>query len=543
MFDAFKVIDFGRQLLQLPFGMALKSIKYFIDDNFRAKVTPVPGSVLYCDLWLAVEHSGIYVDDDQISNIVVDGVAESSVLFSSAQSFTSKSKLGRKIYVSCDGADAVGNIEVAVGAKQHVGERAFYGLIFKNCHEFSTKCVNYSSEDKSNFLSNFQYHADTWEPTLKALKFTARQKMGASKWRLWDWQSDQENSPAPEPDWEAINQQLRQQVLNEKSVEKIRQELNETQDYETELGDEDIPEAIRDRLKKFRTTLSDISDKYTHVKPFLDACSNVEFSYDDLITYDEDYSSLARELQNNQKIQELARKMGRNYISEEKKKQARIPQASRSEVHGTHRSDDLMRLLPSELLNLEDETLETLFYARLLERDLMTYELSGFELANGEQTETSKKRTGPVVACLDTSGSMQGEPLLKAKALLLAIANILKQEDRSLHVLLFGSQGELKEFSMNAQVDAAGLLAFLKQGFGGGTDFETPLQRAFDLIAEQPDYLKADVLMISDGDCQLSPDFLAKLQNKKQTLNCMVYSVLCAGGRVDDEFSDEIVLL
>lgn len=68
--------------------------------------------------------------------------------------------------------------------------------------------------------------------------------------------------------------------------------------------------------------------------------------------------------------------MGRNYISEEKE-QARIPQASRSEVHGTHRSDDLMRLLPSELLNLEDETLETLFYARLLERDLMTYELSG----------------------------------------------------------------------------------------------------------------------------------------------------------------------
>ena len=235
--------------------------------------------------------------------------------------------------------------------------------------------------------------------------------------------------------------------------------------------------------------------------------------------------------------------MGRNYISEEKKKQARIPQASRSEVHGTQRSDDLMRLLPSELLNLEDETLETLFYARLLERDLMTYELSGFELTNGEQTETSKKRTGPVVACLDTSGSMQGDPLLKAKALLLAIANILKQEDRSLHVLLFGSQGELKEFSMNAQVDAAGLLAFLKQGFGGGTDFETPLQRAFDLIAEQPDYLKADVLMISDGDCQLSPDFLAKLQNKKQTLNCMVYSVLCAGDRVEDEFSDEVVVI
>ena len=537
------IIDFGRQLLQLPFGMALKSIKYFIDDNFRAKVTPKPGSVLYCDLWLAVEHSGIYVDNNQISNIVVDGVAESSVLLCSAQSFTSKSKLGRKIYVSCNSAGAVGNFEVAVGAKQHVGERNFYGLIFKNCHEFSTKCVNYSLEDKSDFFSNFQYHADTWEPTLKALKFAARKKLGASKWRLWDWQNDQEVRSASEPNWEAINQLFRKQRLNKESITQIREELLATQAYEAELADENIPSAIRQRLNKFGATLSDISDKYEQMKPFLKACPNVEFSYDELMACDEDLSTIAKELLKNKQIQKLARKMGRNYISEEKKKQASIPQASMSEVHGTHRSDDLMRLLPSELLKLEDETLETLFYARLLERDLMTYELSGFELANCKQTETCKKRTGPVVACLDTSGSMQGDPLLKAKALLLAIANILKQDDRSLHVLLFGSQGELKEFSMNAQVDAAGLLAFLKHGFGGGTYFETPLQRAFDLIAEQPDYIKADVLMISDGDCQLSPDFLAKLQNKKQTLNCMVYSVLCAGGRVDDEFSDEIVLL
>lgn len=51
--------------------------------------------------------------------------------------------------------------------------------------------------------------------------------------------------------------------------------------------------------------------------------------------------------------------------------------ASRSEVHGTHLSDDLMRMLPSELLNLEDEALEHLFYARLLEKRLQTYELSG----------------------------------------------------------------------------------------------------------------------------------------------------------------------
>ena len=138
---------------------------------------------------------------------------------------------------------------------------------------------------------------------------------------------------------------------------------------------------------------------------------------------------------------------------------------------------------------------------------------------------------------------MQGEPLLKAKALLLSIANILKQEGRSLHVLLFGSSGEIREFSMDGNHESAGLLKFLQQGFGGGTDFETPLQKAFDIIASQQDYKKADVLMISDGDCSLSSSFIQRLSAQKRTLDCMVYSVLCAGTRVKDEFSDEIVVL
>ena len=235
--------------------------------------------------------------------------------------------------------------------------------------------------------------------------------------------------------------------------------------------------------------------------------------------------------------------MGRHYLSEEHRKRSRIPEASKSEVHGVHRSDDVMRMLPSELSNLEDDTLETLFFARLLEKNLLTYELSGITSGVGETTETRKKRTGPIVACLDTSGSMAGLPLLRAKALLLAISLILKREDRALHVLLFGSSGEIREFAMDGKADLAGLLQFLGTGFGGGTDFETPLQRAFELIKRHENFKKADVLMISDGDCAVSTAFLHTIETQKNTLNCMVYSVLCAGSRVDDPFSDEVVVL
>jgi uncharacterized protein with von Willebrand factor type A (vWA) domain len=319
--------------------------------------------------------------------------------------------------------------------------------------------------------------------------------------------------------------------------------LAASEEYAAEIADENIPPHIRERLRVFRQVLGDISTKYDEMKEFLGACPGASFSYAELRACADDFSGLATQLRNNTAIRDLARKMGRNYISEEKKKQSRVPEASRSEVHGTHRSDDVMRILPSELLNLEDETLEVLFYARLLEKNLLTYELSGTTLVLGETTESQKKRTGPVVACLDTSGSMQGSPLLKAKALLLAIAKILREEDRSLHVLLFGSTGQIREFSMDGENNAAGLLKFLQQGFGGGTDFQTPLERALKIISEQPDYLKADVLMISDGECSLSPEFSARLELQAQQLECSIYSVLCDGSRGKDEFSDEIIVL
>lgn len=530
----------------LPFG--LKTLKYFIDSTFRDKVHPLPGSVVYCDLWLAVEHSGIYVGDGQISNIEVEGLAEGAVRVCGPESFTSKSTLGRKIYVSCDSDGAVGHKAVATGAASHVGERSFYGLIIKNCHQFSTRCVNYAFGSRDLSLVDRAMTAlpdGTFEPTMEALKRAARNKLGATKWRLWDWQNDAgENKEAsPEPDWQSHADYFQKLALDPEGIARIRVELDAARAYDEEIADENIPEPIRERIDQFRKTLSDISYKYEEVKGFLAACPDARFSYADIKNSKEDFAALASQLQGNTRIKELARRMGRDYISEEKKRKARVPQVSRSEVHGAHRSGDLMRVLPSELLNLEDETLEAIFYARLLENNLMSYQLKGVTYIDGEESFQQYMYTGPVVACLDTSGSMHGASLLKAKALLLAIANILIKECRSLHVLLFGASGEIREFSMRAHNDAVGFLRFLQQVFGGGTDFETPIRRALAIIAEQKDYKKADVLMISDGDCSLSAEFSASLKQQKATLDCSIYSVLCAGARIEDDFSDEVIVL
>lgn len=532
--------------------LLFKPIKYFIDSTFREPVTPVPGSVLYADLWMAVEHSGIYVGDGQISNIEVEGFAEGAVRRCGPPSFVSKSKLGKKIYVSCNSQGAVGHADVAAGADNHVGERSFYGLVIKNCHQFSEKCVNYAEAGYHGEPFSVGKLADkwgpsvsdTWEPTINSLKNAAKARLGATKWRLWNWQDAHE--PDPEPDWNAINQAFENMPLNEQTVAHLRQELAAAQAYEAEVADENIPAKVRKRLAAFRQGLSDISNLYEQAKPLLARCPGADFSAAQLKAMGADFAALAAEMGHNRQIQELVRQLGRNHIREEdKKKQTRIPQCSKTEVHGTHLSNDVMRLLPSELVNLEDDALETLFYARLLESKLQTYELAGTTHITREDVEKNPvtTTTGPVVALLDTSGSMQGQPLLKARALLLAIAGMLQKEQRSLHVVLFGSAGELREFSMEGAHQSGELLAFLRQGFGGGTNFETPLKRAFAIIQQQATYQRADVLMISDGDCSLSDAFAQTVRAQKTALDCLIYSVLCNGQRVVDRFSDSVVVL
>lgn len=543
-------------LIRTVTQIALGKIAYFIDSHFRPKVTPIKGSVLYADLYYAVEHSGIYVGDNQISNIVVDSLAtcDSTVRLSDPADFTDKSKSGKKIYVSCRGKRAVGDDDVGNFAYSQVGEKSFYGLVFSNCHTFSTKCVNQSSKNCIVKQDNIVQHIArppnnsdesmiAVEPTIAKLKRRARKKLGATKWLLWDWDNTAQNEP--EPDWDELNKQLKQRPLTPEYREELRQTLADYHDYQAELADENLPTDIQKKLTAFGDTMQAVADKYDEYADFLQTVGG-GFNYNELAKMEQagDFRRLIDEMKNNPHIQALIKKMGKNYISETHKRQTKIPRASKSEVYGTHRSDDLMRLLPSELVNLDDDDLEMLFYAKLLEKNLITYQLAGVTHETQDEEYTKNQAiTGPIVALLDTSSSMGGEPILKAKALLFAIGTILKAENRHLYVVLFGGKGETSEFKLEGQDDLAGLMQFLNGGFGGGTDFETPLQRAIEIIGTYDNYKKADILMLSDGGCHLDDDFGKRFAIQKQNHNCMVYSVLCNGKRVSDNFSDEVLVL
>lgn len=521
----------------------LKAIRRFIDGALREKVRPVPGSVVYCDLAAFVEHSGIYWQDGQIVNIVVDGVAESEVRLSDAADFTAKSLAGH-IYVSCDADGAVGHPKVAAAALARLGERAFYGLVIANCHEFSAACLRAAPErrvDKSLAEGLAAALEGPIDPSFAALKLAARKHLGATKWKLWEWQSDDaEEVPPEEPDWRAIDRFYRHLPLTPETLPLLRAELADARAYQEELADEPLPEAVRRRLAGFVDVLEEIDAVARRAASLIEACPGAGFTLAGLKALDEDFAQLAAQLRHNPRIQALVKKLGREHVSPAQKRRARVPRMSRNETHGVHLSDDLARLLPVELVKLEDETLETLFYAQLAEKRLLAYELKGITHVEEDKEERRQLRTGPVVACLDTSGSMAGLPLIKAKALLLAVANMLREEGRKLHVLLFGAKGELAEYALDDAAGIPGLLQFMHQGFGGGTDFETPLARALSIIEQERDYRRADILMISDGEAIVSPEFAARFVRRKEALECSVYSVRVAGGGGLEGFSDEM---
>jgi hypothetical protein len=208
------------------------------------------------------------------------------------------------------------------------------------------------------------------------------------------------------------------------------------------------------------------------------------------------------------------------------------------EVTGVRMGGEVARALPGELALLGDPETEDLFYLRLIERRLVSLELTGAGLGG----VAFERNRGPVIACIDTSGSMQGPPEEAAKALVLAIARQVLPQGRTVHLLLFGAAGEKSELRLRrGRGGLEHLLEFLLRGFSGGTDFDTPLLRAMELLQEA-DLRAADVLVVTDGYAHASHEVVAAVAKAREGRGLRVWSVLLgtSGAYGVEAFSDEV---
>jgi uncharacterized protein with von Willebrand factor type A (vWA) domain len=138
---------------------------------------------------------------------------------------------------------------------------------------------------------------------------------------------------------------------------------------------------------------------------------------------------------------------------------------------------------------------------------------------------TARER-GPMIVCVDTSGSMKGAPERLSKAVVLEAVRTAHRENRACHVVAFGGAGEVIEWDLDRdQHGLRGLLDFIGQGFDGGTDIATPIERAVERVNHEG-WHDADILIVSDGEFGATRDALDRLDEARSCHGLRVQGLL-----------------
>ncbi|HEX4210453.1 MAG TPA: VWA domain-containing protein [Candidatus Binataceae bacterium] len=246
---------------------------------------------------------------------------------------------------------------------------------------------------------------------------------------------------------------------------------------------------------------------------------------------------LGRRLARNKKLGELARLVGR-FKQDARALRRRTLDRGVAEAYDVERGSEIGRLIPAELGALHHPGLKADFYRRLLEGTVLQYRLR----------EDEQKGRGPMIVCIDCSSSMQGDKELWAKAVGLTLMDIARRQRRLFRAVLFSSGVEsLKVIDLNRerryQPELARVVEMAEYFPGGGTDFQAPIDAAVGLLTDKR-LKRGDIVVITDGECQVSPEWLAALRERKDELDFSIYAVLVDVGSSElstlAQFSDRV---
>lgn len=217
---------------------------------------------------------------------------------------------------------------------------------------------------------------------------------------------------------------------------------------------------------------------------------------------------------------------------------------TRSTLYGLTLSNSITEMLPSEALLLirsssgsSAHTLRQLFWAKLIESKLLSYEYIGYtDIPSIPQQRKKRQRLpsglgGPIIVCLDTSWSMSGHREWLSKAVVLASVAAAHRQGRTCHVVAF-SQGVMDGGELSATPEGLHrLLEFLSHSFVGGTDISAALRYTMDTLLSENHGTEvsssADVLLITDGEIpEVKQEIIHDLDRLKQRLGIQVHGLL-----------------
>lgn len=233
---------------------------------------------------------------------------------------------------------------------------------------------------------------------------------------------------------------------------------------------------------------------------------------------------LLNKLRSSQKLQQLARLAGRYRRLALQTRRERVKRGM-DEQHSITQGKDLGRLIPAEWMKMKYPITRKMFKAAFIEGKTLIYEIRGKE----------KKARGPIIVCIDESGSMLGLPEIWAKSVALALLEIAREQKRDFYVIHFSSgtrmeQLHTNEFLRDNLFDIYEMLDMAEYFENGGTEFEPPLDWARTKIGEGKKWKKADIIFITDGESAVTKPWLENFNAWKKENKVSIYSILIDSG-------------
>lgn len=309
---------------------------------------------------------------------------------------------------------------------------------------------------------------------------------------------------------------------------------------------EDFKEKLEAKVMEFQKLTSLVKPFTEHISKYWDMSRALwEDSTLDLV---ERYDKLLEDEEELNRLAELLGRLRKAEIETQEESYEKVitfkewvkDPNMRSEIVGVESGNDLNQILPSEVALFGGET-EWQFLKRFAEEQLQVHQFEDKRLINSSKVfsetyqKVKKKEKGPFIVCVDTSGSMEGEPERIAKVLCFGILKMAAEDQRQAYLINFSSG--IHTVDLYNLVDSIDEVAsFLQKSFHGGTDISLALSEALKQL-ETHRYRDADVLIISDFIMyRISDDLRASMEKQQHNNGTQFHSLI-----ITDQANEEVI--
>lgn len=193
---------------------------------------------------------------------------------------------------------------------------------------------------------------------------------------------------------------------------------------------------------------------------------------------------------------------GVQYLTVASGVEEKLNSAAKSDIEGITIGQNFNALLPIELAQFLDVDMENVFLTKYVAGRLQVFDYQSRMLRSARSlTHQQAVPKGPVIVCVDCSGSMYGEPRQIAQSLMMRVSELCYAQHRECYLIAFSVHARPIDVLRNRTQ----LLQFFSQPSVGNTNACEMLDTTFTLLRSGGRHSGADVLWVTDFRIPLPP--------------------------------------